>query len=155
VLGGLVKASQSGRFFHDRTFLSNPDADLSTEPDGLFASYDTLRTGRVRPVEGAEEGYVELEGTPDMVLEVVSASSVTKDTVRLRELYWRAGVPEYWLVDARAALRFDILRRGPKRYVATRRRAGWLPSTVFGRAFRLTQQTDPLGQPLYTLSVQP
>jgi Uma2 family endonuclease len=156
VLGALVKATQSGRFFHDRTFLSNPDADLSTEPDGLFASYDTMRAGRVRPVEGAEEGYVELEGTPDMVLEVVSPSSVQKDTVRLRELYWRAGGPEYWLVDARRrSPRFDLLRHGAKRYVATRRQAGWLPSAVFGRSFRLTQQADPLGQPLYTLSVQP
>src|SRR5256885_8764701 len=48
-----------------------------------------------------EEGYLELEGTPDMVLEVVSESSVQKDTKRLRQLYWQAGIREYWLVDAR------------------------------------------------------
>jgi hypothetical protein len=27
----------------------------------------------------------------------VSPSSVQKDTVVLRELYWKAGIPEYWL----------------------------------------------------------
>src|SRR3954466_304636 len=75
VLGAFVKSARTGLFFHDRTFLSNPEADLSTEPDGLFFSWDSLDGGRVRMVQGAEEGYVEVEGTPDMVLEVVSRSS--------------------------------------------------------------------------------
>jgi len=52
---------------------------------------------------------LELEGTPDMVLEVVSASSVVKDTETLLQLYWQAGIPEYWLVDARGeALEFTV-----------------------------------------------
>lgn len=155
VLGSLVKASQLGMYFHDRTLLSNPDADLSTEPDGLFVSFNAIEGGRVRLVEGAEEGYVELEGSPDMVLEIISASSVRKDTVRLRELYWRAGILEYWLVDARGAtVQFDILRRGAKGYTTTRRQKGWLPSAVFGRAFRLTQQANRLGLPQYSLEAK-
>jgi hypothetical protein len=43
-------------------------------------------------IEGKEEGHVELEGSLDMVLEVVSASSVHKDTVVLRRAYWQAGM---------------------------------------------------------------
>jgi Uma2 family endonuclease len=156
VIGGLVKSSRTGIYFHDRALLSNPDVDLSTEPDGLVVLYETLRADRVRLVEGAEEGYVELEGTPDMVLEVVSSTSVPKDTVRLRDLYWRAGIPEYWFVDARGAQpRFEILHRGVRGYVATRRQAGWLRSGVFGQAFQLSQQPDPLGHPEYTLAVKP
>ena len=38
-------------------------------------------------------GYLELEGVPDMVLEVVSRSSVRKDTVLMRQAYWRAATP--------------------------------------------------------------
>jgi Uma2 family endonuclease len=156
VLASFAKANSLGYLFADRAFVSNPEVDLSTEPDCVFVSYETIRAGRARLVEGATAGYVELEGTPDMVLEVVSDSSVEKDTVRLRERYWRAGIPEYWLVDARGASpRFNLLHRGAKRYVATRGQAGWLRSAVFGRAFRLTQQVDPLGNPLYTLSLQP
>jgi Uma2 family endonuclease len=154
-LGALVKATRIGRYFHDRARLSSPKADLSTEPDGFFASYDSLQAERLRHVEAAEEGCVELEGTPDMMLEVISESSVHKDTVRLRRLYWRAGIPEYWLVDARhGRLRFLILRRGRRGYVATRAKGGWLFSAVFGRSFRLTQQPDPLGNPEYTLAIQ-
>ncbi|MDW8366226.1 MAG: Uma2 family endonuclease [Abditibacteriales bacterium] len=155
VLGGLVKTEGKGYFFSDRTLFSSPEADLSTEPDALFVSYDAVRGGRVRWVEGAEEGYVEVEGTPDMVLEIISKTSVRKDTITLRELYWRAGVREYWLVDARGASpQFDILRHTAEGYVAAEAREGWLRSEVFGREFQLTQHPDPLGQPQYALAAR-
>jgi Uma2 family endonuclease len=156
VLGSLIEAAGLGYFFSDGTLLSNVDADLSTEPDGTFVAYGTMRDGRVRLTEGSTEGYVELEGTPDMVLEVVSASSVRKDTETLRELYRRAGIPEYWLVDVRGGKPvFDLLHLTSRGYTATRRQAGgWLRSAVFGRSFRLTQQTDPLGHPQYVVEVR-
>ncbi|HEY7156977.1 MAG TPA: Uma2 family endonuclease [Gemmataceae bacterium] len=156
VLGQLVLDAKMGRFLPDGMLLRNSMTDLSTEPDGMFVSYDALRNGRVRRIEGESLDCLELEGTPEMVLEVVSKTSVPKDTVELRDLYWRAGILEYWLVDARSATpRFDILRHGRKGYTATRKQAGgWVKSTVFGRSFQLTQTTDPLGDPLYTLNVR-
>jgi Uma2 family endonuclease len=155
VLGGLVEAGKRGYFFSDRARLSNPDVDLSTEPDGVFVSYASVEELRVRFLEG-KEGHVEIVGSPDMVLEVVSSKSVRKDTQVLRGLYWEAGIPEYWLVDARGARpRFDLLRRGRRGYTSTRPQGGWLRSGVFGQSFRLTQQPDPLGHPHYTLEAQP
>ncbi len=152
---GVAKAGRLGRFFPDGIFLSNISADIAGNPDGVFVSAASLRTQRVRLVPGAEGGYVELEGTPDMVLEVISRSSVHKDTVVLLQAYWEAGIREYWLVDARKEpLRFDILRHTPKGYVATRKQAGWLKSAVFGKSFRLTQQTGADGYPDYTLTVR-
>jgi Uma2 family endonuclease len=157
VLGGLVEGANSGRYLPDRMLLRHTAADLSTEPDGMFVSYDSLRNGQVRLLEGTSApGYYQVEGTPEMVLEIVSATSEQKDTVELRDLYWQAGIPEYWLVDARGTSpRFQILHRGAKRYAATRAHAGWTASAVFARAFRLTRQPDPLGHPRYVLSVQP
>ena len=77
------------------------------------------------------EDSLEAEGSPDMVLEVVSATSRRKDTVVLRELDWRAGVKEYWLAEPRRDdVTFDILRHAPKGYVATRKPGGWIKSTV-------------------------
>jgi Uma2 family endonuclease len=154
-LTGVVKAGRLGRFIPDGMLISNDEAGLTAQPDGAFASQETLRTGRLRLVEGKKEGYIELEGTPDMVLEILSDSSVRKDTVKLRELYWKAGIPEYWLVDARGEkLVFDILRRGPKGYTPVSKKGGWLKSAVFGKSFRLTRQTDELGNPEYTLEVR-
>src|SRR5437879_5526087 len=85
--------------------------------------------------------WPEVEGAPDMVLEVVSRSSVQKDTVILPKAYWEAGVREYWLVDARKApLRFDIFRHTAKGYASTRKQAGGgVKSALFGRVFRLTE----------------
>ena len=155
VLGGLVEIEGMGYFFSDRTLFSNQDAAVSTEPDALFVTYDSVSSRRVRWVEGADEGYVEVEGTPDMVIEIVSKTSVRKDTVTLRKLYWRAGVCEYWLVDARGELpRFDILCHTSEGYVAAKAQEGWLRSDVFGREFRFTEQIDPLGHPQYTLAVR-
>ena len=90
-----------------------------------------------------------------MVLEVTSPSSLHKDTVVLRDLYWAAGIREYWLVDVRAdPLQFDVLRRGKGGYLRGRKTAGWVRSTVFANSFRLSQQTDRLGYPEYTLAVR-
>ena len=152
VLGRLTKEEEMGYFFSDRALLSNESANLSTERDGTFCSFDALEERRVCLVEGLEEGHVEIEGTPDMVLEIVSRHSVRKDTKILRNLYWRAGILEYWLVDARKTpLQFDILRWSERGYSASRRREGWLKSKVFGRSFLLETKPDRLGHPQFFL----
>jgi Uma2 family endonuclease len=155
VVGGTIRAGRLGRYVPDGMLLTNEEADLTSQPDGAFLSRRSLRTGRVRVVEGAQEGFVELEGTPDMVLEIISRSSVTKDTVTLLDLYWQAGIKEYWLVDVRGErLEFTIYRHTRKGYVATPKRGDWVKSAVFNKSFRLTRRTDGLGQPEHVLEVR-
>ena len=155
VVGALAKQERLGTFCPDGMLLSNEEADLSGNPDGIFVAKETFHADKVRMIEGAEDGVVELEGSPDMVLEVVSDSSVEKDTEVLRELYWKAGIREYWLVDARGErLEFQILRHSTRGYTPVRKSAGWLKSAVFGKAFRLTRQLDDLGHPDFTLDVK-
>src|SRR5205823_3175473 len=137
-LTGVVKAAQLGRYVGDGMLLTNTAANLSAQPDGAFYSRATRERGRITFREGRDEGFVELEGSPDMVLEVVSTSSVRKDTVTLKGLYWKAGIPEYWLVDVRREpLVFEIFRHTAKGYVATPKKAGWVRSRVFRKWFRL------------------
>lgn len=155
VLATLVDETGSGHFFADGMQLSNLDCGLTTVPDGLFVSFDALDSKRIVEVSGAENGCVEFEGTPDMVLEVVSRFSEQKDTAFI-SLYYDAGIPEYWFVDVRKnPVRFDIYVHGARKYVAARRQAGgWLKSNVFGRSFRLTPKTDRRGKPIYLLEVR-
>jgi Uma2 family endonuclease len=154
-LTGLAKALKTGRVWTDGVLLTNDDADLGCMPDLLYVSHEAFRAERVRLIEGMDEGFVEIEGSPDMTLEIVSRSSVRKDRVLLRQAYWEAGVREYWIVDARKEpLSFDILRYTSKGYAATRKQDGWVKSAVFGKSFRLTQGTDALGHPEYTLEVR-
>ncbi len=151
-LSGLIQSRGAGLYFGDGAFVSNEEADISNQPDGMYVSYESIENGRVRIVEGKQEGYVELEGSPDMVLEVVSRSSVKKDTEVLREAYATAGVREYWLVDARkGSLQFDILRLSRGHYVAARKRAGWARSDIFARWFRFRQEEGPHGLPQFHL----
>lgn len=155
VLTLLLQSLRLGIFFGDGMRVTNPAADLSCRPDGVFVAHKSFRSGKVRLVEASEEGFIELEGAPDMALEVVSPSTVHKDTVRLRDLYWKAGIQEYWIADARGErLLFDILQHGSKGYTVTRKQAGWVKSAVFGKSFRLMRRTGELGNPEYTLSVR-
>jgi Uma2 family endonuclease len=146
VLRRLVRKNDLGFYFSDGLLLTNVPADISGNPDSTFVSKESLASGKVRFLEGVKGGYTEVEGSPDMVLEVVSRSSLRKDTELLHEAYWDAGIKEYWLVDARKpVLRFDIFRYTAKGYVSTPKQAGWLNSKVFRKSFRLTQTKGPLG----------
>jgi Uma2 family endonuclease len=63
----------------------------SREPDLLFISRDHLhRITKER-----------LDGPADLVVEVVSPSSAKRDHQEKRAEYERAGVREYWVIDAR------------------------------------------------------
>ncbi len=154
-LGGLVQNEERGYFFTDRALLTNVKANLSTEPDGIFVAYESIENGLVKLVKGADEGFTELEGSPDMTLEIVSRYSLRKDTEILPELYWKAGIQEYWLVDVRKEpIRFDIFRHAAGGYVPTRPRDGWVKSRVFDRAFALDTSKDRLGNAQYSLRIR-
>lgn len=153
VLFLLVQQLNLGRYAFDRMRLINVDVDFSHEPDGMFFFHDTLSSGVVKLVQGDDS--LEVLGAPDMVLEVVSQTSVQKDTVLLRELYWEAGIQEYWLVDAwRKEVQFEILRRGTSKYVATRKQSGWVKSQVFGKSFQLVREPGANNIPEYRLEVR-
>jgi Uma2 family endonuclease len=104
----------------DRMRVSVPRADLSCEPDAVVIRFESLESGRVRLVPSAAGKvgrYVEIDGPPDIVVECVSDSSETKDQEDLLRAYHTAGVPEYWLVDARGTEpRLVLYRHGARRY---------------------------------------
>ena len=154
-LYALVEAEEAGLLLSDGVLVTNRAADLSGNPDAVFASNETLTSGRLADVPGKVRGVVELQGTPDMVLEVVSDSSERKDNQTLFEKYWEAGIPEYWIVDARGTdLEFTIYKHAAKGYVAVRKQAGWLKSVVFGKSFKLTRRADKIGKEKFTLEVK-
>ncbi len=153
VLSSLIEDEERGIDFTDGMLLSNVDVGLSTQPEYMFVATETLAAGRVIIMRGDDS--LEILGSPDMTLEVVGPTSVEKDTVQLRRLYWEAGVKEYWLVDSREKhFSFEILRRGAAKFVATRKQQGWVKSQVFGREFKLARQTTKQGLTKFTLEVR-
>jgi Uma2 family endonuclease len=156
VLRTLAKSQRLGRVWGEGVLLTHEKAKLSGNPDMIFLSAATLGSDRVSLTEGAEGGYVEVVGTADMVLEVVSDSSERNDNQTLFEAYYEAGIPEYWLVDARGKeVEFTIYKHSGKKYTATRAQSGgWVKSVVFGKSFRLVRGTDASGNPEFTLEVK-
>ena len=158
----LVSKAGRGNLFIDSTRIVSPAARLSVEPDVAVVLWESLAEGRVRegPAAGKGEGrYVEIEGAPDLIVEIVSDSSVRKDRDRLPGFYARAGVPELWTVDARDVrhddtLSFELRRLGADGYEALPADGdGWTVSPLLGRRCRLRRSRGPLGRWVYELQV--
>ena len=68
-----VVLSEHNTFQPDLVFVSNENADIITDAN--------------------------IQGAPDLVVEIISPSSTGRDWVVKRDLYARHGVKEYWLID--------------------------------------------------------
>lgn len=146
-----------GEVYSDGARIANPEGDVSNEPDAVFCSWETLESGRVKkvPLVSDAEQLMVLEGTPDWVVEIVSDSSVGKDKRKLRASYHRAGITEYWIIDARKRLEFQILIWTPSGYEAAPEQGGWQKSQIFHRQFRLTRTKNRIGHWKYQLDTRP
>ncbi len=153
-----IARSGSGFVFADRTRVTAPEARLSVEPDVVAVLFASLDQGAVRQIpaaSGSPGRFVELEGAPDLVVEIASDSSVIKDNERLPPRYARAGVGELWLIDARGAEpRLEVKVLAGFTYRATEQEAGgWARSPLLGSRVRLTRQATPHAGWLYELEV--
>ncbi len=156
-ISGLNDQIDLGEYFCDGALLTNSRAKLGTVPDGMFVKWETSASGRARfiPRKDRAGQYIEIRGTPDWVLEVVSFSSVKKDTVELPISYHRAKIPEFWLVDARGKeIDFQVLVRRRSKYARSEVRSGWALSPLFGRWFRLVRRLNRVGRWNYRLEIK-
>ena len=66
VVDNLAVHDKSGVYYSDGLLISNLGAAVSNNPDGTFVSNESFRAESVRLVKGAEQGFIELEGSPDL-----------------------------------------------------------------------------------------
>ena len=98
-----------GEFFYAPCDVVLSDTDI-VQPDLLFVSRE--RSHLLRNGEN-------VQGAPDLVIEILSPSTADKDREIKRELYSRHGVKEYWLVDP-VAETVSIYRQQAGRLAITR-----------------------------------
>lgn len=101
-LGPYLERTASGRLFAAPTGVRLSDETV-VQPDLLVVLAAHLH----RLTEHV------VDGPPDVVVEILSPGSARRDLVAKRELYARAGVPEYWIVDSEACnVEVLVLDRG-------------------------------------------
>ena len=112
IIDGLVIQALPARTIHSNivmkiyhkffNFLQGNNLDCVVYPDNMFLFIDDKN--RVSPdvmvicdkSKLTERGY---EGVPELVVEVLSRSTVKTDTIKKLEIYAKLGVKEYWIVD--------------------------------------------------------
>ena len=87
-LSVFVKEQELGRLYFGPTDVVLSDTDV-VQPDLIFVSKDREQVRTPANIQGA----------PDLIVEILSPSSATRDWRDKRELYARRGVKEYWVVD--------------------------------------------------------
>jgi Uma2 family endonuclease len=145
-LPGLV-CIDSMRFMH-RT------SDLSSEPDIVFITDESLTSGKARVADG--DASLEIEGSPDLIVEIISPTSSHKDEQILRKKYWEAGVKEYWIADSRNTPSLSILKRTSKKYVAaTNDEKEWQRSDVLEAFCKLVTRQGAAATTRVVLELKP
>jgi Uma2 family endonuclease len=98
------------------------DEDVVVQPDLLF-----VRGERVAEIVGEQA----IQGAPDLVVEVLSPSSLDRDRHRKRDIYRRYGVREFWIVDpANRAIEVLVLEEGDYKLASFAAESGAVASTV-------------------------
>ena len=100
-LGLYVEVNDLGEVFSAPFDVVLSDTDV-VQPDLLFVS-----KARAHIITEAN-----VQGAPDLVIEILSPSTVSLDWTRKRELYARHGAKEFWIVAPDARLVWLMLLRG-------------------------------------------
>jgi Uma2 family endonuclease len=95
LLGEHVRSRKLGKVFDSSQGFDLPSGD-TVEPDHTYVSAQRW-TAAPPPVEGKF-----LRVVPDLLVEVLSGGTASRDRGEKKAIYERNGVREYWLVDARA-----------------------------------------------------
>ena len=88
VLRVFVKENALGKVYFAPLDVVLSDIDV-VQPDIMFISKERLNIITERNIQGA----------PDLIVEIISLSSEYRDRVIKRKLYSKYGVKEYWLVN--------------------------------------------------------
>jgi Uma2 family endonuclease len=120
IVGPFVRSRRLGKVFDSSQGFALPSGD-TLEPDTAFVSPE--RWAAAPPPEFGAFLHV----VPDVVFEVLSKNTASRDRGEKKAIYAANGVREYWIVDARAqevlVFSLDGARYGRERVFDMRQRA--------------------------------
>jgi len=104
-----VREKKTGKIFYAPcdVYLDN---DNVLQPDILFIAKERLNI----------IGEKNIQGAPDLVIEILSESSAHRDMVKKKKLYAQFGVKEYWIIDPEEKT-VEIYSRKDETFTLTKR----------------------------------
>ena len=108
ILVGFLRTQNLGELFYAPMDVVLSDHDVF-QPDILFISNDR------REIIGDRN----IQGSPDLVIEILSPSTEDRDRGDKRDTYLRYGVREYWIIDP-VNRTCEVLRAGDVEFGTTR-----------------------------------
>jgi Uma2 family endonuclease len=87
-----LRLNPLGEVFYAPVGVRLPNQPVPLQPDLVFV--------RAERLDIIQENYI--EGTPDLIIEILSPSNWLYDRREKMRVYQEAGVPVYWIVDPRA-----------------------------------------------------
>lgn len=99
---GLAHQRALGRLFRLIEDACSPTHEVTLAPFDLYISEETYFQPDIMVIPRCSEAPQRFDGTPLLVVEVLSRSTRTTDLVTKRDAYARAGIVHYWIVDPEA-----------------------------------------------------
>jgi Uma2 family endonuclease len=100
-----ISKNKLGKLFYAPTDVLLAEKE-KPQPDILFVSNERLDIITEKNIQGA----------PDLVVEILSPSSTSRDKVKKSRLYYKYGVKEYWIVDPDAKI-VEVFTPGEKKWI--------------------------------------
>jgi len=91
ILWNFVKENDLGKIYYAPCDVILSKSDI-VQPDILFISKERI------PKIVTEKN---VRGAPDLIIEIISPSRISRDKVLKKKLYAKYGVKEYWIIDYR------------------------------------------------------
>lgn len=134
ILGGSLVKEPSPSVHHQRVCLSlsrqlasffedfDPEGEIFVAPLDVTLTDINVLQPDILFVSGARKGIMRrerIDGACDLVVEIMSPANRRKDRLRKMEIYRKAGIPHYWIVDPEEnTLEAFVLRSGNYALVA-------------------------------------
>lgn len=153
-----VRETHFGTVFGSGARLVIPSSHVIHMPDLMVCSWSTLENERARYVPANDDPtyFAELEGVPDLIVEIAAQSSDRRDRELLPEAYWKGRVPEFWLVLAdkeQCEIRLHVWQKDGYR-IASADADGFVFSPVLERRCRMTRKFDRIEHYRYHVLIQ-
>ncbi|KJS17669.1 MAG: restriction endonuclease [Peptococcaceae bacterium BRH_c4b] len=100
-----IRKNKLGKLFHAPFDVVLSETE-KPQPDILFISANRLDIITEYNIKGA----------PDLVIEILSPSTASRDKVEKSRLYYKYGVKEYWIVDPDAKV-VEVFTPGEKKWI--------------------------------------